>query len=389
MHAPRLLVKVAALLNVAIFPLMGSEVTDTSKNAKTVTLRLLDEIGKPVAGADAGYYVRVRDFNPQTGGVWKFESACTTNAEGVAALRRQPGWQFVICRDADRGLVGIGRIKDAGPDGSLVIAMHPHCHVVLRITSSQLDKLGRKLEYPAAVFAFGPNQMSLGVFRATNGAVHAWLPPGTFTFSCQGGGAFGMEKSFAIKPGERQLDLGILDLPASRRVLLEGKPAPEIDDVWEWKNGPAVKLAELRGKVVLLEFWGWWCPPCVKQGIPEMMKLQEEFRGRDLAIIGVHTSVELDDDVTSVRKLDEKLADARKKFWSGKDITFPVAITRCRKESYYPGAPVTAISKTCVDYGVGFFPCTVLIDRKGRVAGLFSAKNKEDRSRLEKLLESH
>ena len=103
--------------------------------------------------------------------------------------------------------------------------------------------------------------------------------------------------------------------------------------------------------------------------------------------MGVHTPHGEDDEITSVKKLDDKLAAVRQKFWKGKDITFPVVLTRCRKGSYYPGGPESPVSKTCFDYGIDAWPSTVLIDRKGNVVGLFHASSKQDRAKLAKLLQ--
>lgn len=62
---------------------------------------------------------------------------------------------------------------------------------------------------------------------------------------------------------------------------LRGKPAPKLE-VEKWlKNGdPATK-----GKVLLIDFWATWCPPC-RETIPELNKWQKEFAG-DLVVIGV------------------------------------------------------------------------------------------------------
>ena len=51
-------------------------------------------------------------------------------------------------------------------------------------------------------------------------------------------------------------------------------------------KGRTVRLSNFKGKVVLLNFWATWCPPC-RAEIPELVKWQEEYGPRGLQIIGV------------------------------------------------------------------------------------------------------
>ena len=51
-------------------------------------------------------------------------------------------------------------------------------------------------------------------------------------------------------------------------------------------SGETVTLEEYRGRVVLLDFWATWCPPC-RRAIPELVKLQEKYGDKGLVILGV------------------------------------------------------------------------------------------------------
>lgn len=48
----------------------------------------------------------------------------------------------------------------------------------------------------------------------------------------------------------------------------------------------AVSLSDFRGRVVLLDFWATWCPPC-RMSIPELVKLQDKYRDDGLEILGI------------------------------------------------------------------------------------------------------
>src|SRR4026208_127453 len=51
-------------------------------------------------------------------------------------------------------------------------------------------------------------------------------------------------------------------------------------------DGRTVRLSDYRGKVVLVNFWATWCPPC-RTEIPDLIKLQHDYRSRGLQVIGV------------------------------------------------------------------------------------------------------
>lgn len=52
-------------------------------------------------------------------------------------------------------------------------------------------------------------------------------------------------------------------------------------------NGKPVKLENYRGKVVMVQFWATWCPPCLKE-IPSMMRLQAKLAGQPFIILAVN-----------------------------------------------------------------------------------------------------
>ena len=51
-------------------------------------------------------------------------------------------------------------------------------------------------------------------------------------------------------------------------------------------HGRDIRLSDYRGKVVLVNFWATWCPPC-RTEIPDLIKLQRDYRSRGLQVIGV------------------------------------------------------------------------------------------------------
>lgn len=73
---------------------------------------------------------------------------------------------------------------------------------------------------------------------------------------------------------------------AYMKGMLIGHPAPQMDITWS-NIEPAVKsLADLKGKVVVLDFWATWCGPCVGS-FPDVKHLQEHYEGYPVVILGI------------------------------------------------------------------------------------------------------
>ena len=68
---------------------------------------------------------------------------------------------------------------------------------------------------------------------------------------------------------------------------MEGKPAPSLGTLRAWTQTKARSWRDLRGKVVLLDLWGTWCPPCV-EGLPHLKQLHERHADDGLVVLGVH-----------------------------------------------------------------------------------------------------
>lgn len=68
-------------------------------------------------------------------------------------------------------------------------------------------------------------------------------------------------------------------------VAKEKSAAPDVSVV-SLSNGNTLKLSDLKGKVVLLNFWATWCPPC-REEIPSMMKLNSFMTGKPFQMIAI------------------------------------------------------------------------------------------------------
>jgi thiol-disulfide isomerase/thioredoxin len=76
-------------------------------------------------------------------------------------------------------------------------------------------------------------------------------------------------------------------------------------------DGTVVSSDAYRGKVLLVNFWATWCPPCRKE-IPYLIKLQEKYQGKDFSVIGI--------------SMDEGGKRVVKKFLEKLKVNYPVII---------------------------------------------------------------
>jgi thiol-disulfide isomerase/thioredoxin len=127
----------------------------------------------------------------------------------------------------------------------------------------------------------------------------------------------------------------------SGHAALEGKPMPALT-VSDWTNGQ-VKPEDMKGKVVIVDFYATWCGPCMA-AVPHNNELLKKYKDKGLVIVGVCTS----------KRGQEKMETNAKE----KGMEYPVARD--------PG------EKSGKAWDVHYFPTYAIIDRKGivRVIGL-------------------
>ncbi|MBI3893194.1 MAG: TlpA family protein disulfide reductase [Candidatus Wallbacteria bacterium] len=145
---------------------------------------------------------------------------------------------------------------------------------------------------------------------------------------------------------------------APEKNALVGKPAPAI----EGKDlaGEKVSLAGLRGRVVVLDFWATWCPPCVR-AIPHVQTLVERFQTRSVTVLGVNQ--------------DREGGEAKVlKFLKSKAIRFRQMMDQ---EGEIGGK-----------YAVTAIPCTVVIDAKGVVRHVQTGFNPSSEEEIAGLIET-
>jgi thiol-disulfide isomerase/thioredoxin len=104
----------------------------------------------------------------------------------------------------------------------------------------------------------------------------------------------------AVKQNIQDEDWKITTIAESLQSYPGNTPAPalELQDI----NGKTYALEDYRGKVVVLNFWATWCPPCVEE-IPSLGRLQKAFSKDDLHVLSVDIGESKDDIATFLQKV--------------------------------------------------------------------------------------
>lgn len=373
---------------VAFFVAVGCVADElTSSNPKAFIVRVVDEQGRPVDGVEVGAGHCFGDMLLRDTG-WIYEvGPVTSDANGVAHFAEDsemPSSFSIYARHKGRQLVGVGNVDAGKQPETLTITMKRACHIRGSFVCPELETRGRKL-----------TGTGVSIFLDGRYVIERWDKEPSFEFVLPAGeyqlkgnslaGTYRIAQALTVPANETMLTLDPIRLPLTKLKLMEldNVAAPELTGIVAWKNSEPLRLADLRGKVVLLDFWGYWCLSCINK-IPQLSKLHDQFHERGLVIIGIH--VDVGDEIDTVAKLDEKLKTFRESKWNGRDIPFPVAMVPQNKISYGPNTTVSARSEVAANYGIQSYPTKVLIDQDGNVAGRFNFNKASDVKRLENML---
>jgi peroxiredoxin len=118
------------------------------------------------------------------------------------------------------------------------------------------------------------------------------------------------------------------------------EPAPDFS--LTTLEGETLTLSDLKGQVVLLDFWATWCPPC-REEIPGFIALQEKYGDRGLTVVGI--------------SVDDAGRETVAAFVEKNKMNYPIVMSDGKVEEAY--GPIMGI------------PTTFLIEQRGRIVGKY------------------
>ncbi|MBI5892912.1 MAG: TlpA family protein disulfide reductase [Deltaproteobacteria bacterium] len=137
---------------------------------------------------------------------------------------------------------------------------------------------------------------------------------------------------------------------------VNGKP-PAKEFSLETMEGKKVSIGDFKGKVVFLNFWATWCPPC-KFEMPAMENLYKRYKDKGLEIVAVNL---------------QEGADTVKRFMQKNGYTFTALLDS--------NGDVSAV------YNVSYLPITYIIDKNGKLVGKAIGAREWDSSSITNLVE--
>ena len=258
--------------------------------------------------------------------------------------------EIVVAVNGEKAEGAVGFIHADLKTPEITMRMTPLCEVSIPISTDELPPSDETSE----IELFSKSRLVVSQ-KSVRERFVVQLPVGEYEMTVAHALANSQEVKFAIKPGNPTLALEPIQLKPSHLAKLLGQPAPEFRNIEEWKFGNAVRLEELRGKIVVLAFWdrsyhGW------ENSVPTLKKLRQAYPDEDVVIIGVFNNFWL-------KQL------TRVELWNGQDLPFRVALADSSTTTL-DGVVQRIQGRVMHDYGITRFPTTLLIDQQGNVSSL-------------------
>lgn len=129
---------------------------------------------------------------------------------------------------------------------------------------------------------------------------------------------------------------------ASMPALVDRGPAPEFTGINNWLNSAPLTMKDLKGKVVLVDFWTYSCINCLRT-LPHVTKWHNKYKDQGLVVVGVHTPE------FAFERSTSNVQTAARRF----GVSYPIA-----QDNQYA---------TWNAYRNQYWPASYLIDRNGRI----------------------
>ncbi|WP_435021380.1 redoxin domain-containing protein [Tundrisphaera sp. TA3] len=338
----------------------------TGEEPKTVVGRVVDEAGRPVEGADISAFwgangkaweqvVDLRAKDPEA--LWRDEgrmepwgdTRARSDADGRFSIPAQErrNWLMILDRDRKRGAL-IDPRTFAGP-------VEARLQPLVRVSgTTRLEGKEGPMPWSCTYFEIPYNEADplengrVAICGSLRSRFSFLVPPGTYQVSASGSDPNSSTvdgPKIAVAAGSGDIDLGALvlrpvtslginDLIDRSRARgtwgnyreIVGKTPPD----WHLTDARGIakdaRLADFRGRWVVLYFWSPGCAPCLAKDLPELMAFHKAHAGQRERFEILAFCTDFDEKLKTVAELEAKLEPVRKAVWGGHSLPFPVLL---------------------------------------------------------------
>ncbi|HEX6814009.1 MAG TPA: hypothetical protein VF384_20465 [Planctomycetota bacterium] len=221
-------------------------------DVKEIKGRTLDGDGQPVAGVPVAAFWTVANDAWTPGGAL----LATSDDKGAFAQKvlwsGQPTAWFALAKDGTRGAIVV--VDDSSVDGTQEFVLAP-----LATVDATFDFNACGASVPLLVSLMArPARTFVGQLQQTGEKLHLRLPPGEYALRTFSRDAVQFDRSFTVPAAKDRVDLGVLPIEPSVIARSYGVEPPPLGVTDARGVGKDFKLSDLKGKWVLLDFWGHW-----------------------------------------------------------------------------------------------------------------------------------
>ncbi len=318
--------------------------TSSSKPAKVMIRgHVLDEQGRPVSGAMLGqnWTHILFAFRPVAGNA---ETTKDGSFELEPLLPSQKNAFLVLAEDRRHGAVFVYD-PDAAQD-EYTVRLQRLVTVRAPIDKSALPAAA----VPSVSVHVKGCAVPIIVVHVGADRLHLSLPPGSYELYIKDDTCRDYRRAFVVPDTTNvvELDKVVLE-PGALATYMHGNLPP-----WHLTDARGVpmdvRLSDFRGKWVIIDFWGYWCTPCVKFSIPDLMRFADKYAAQkdQFVILTFHAP-----DVGNYEALEPHLKRLRESVWQGRGLPFPVLLDGTRR--------------TVKAWKVRSYPTVFVIDPEGKL----------------------
>lgn len=400
---------------IALFVLtvLGCCLSRASADEREIRGRIVDTAGRPVGDADVAPFWRANGSSVKAdgsdydlskpdehaaywGNVGRMEPmqarSATSTSDGTFSILCHERTLALVVMDRARRLGAIAIVPESKAPGIQEIALKPLTTVRGKLRTSLP---GKTIEFSHVTVEVPPDsERPLALTSAIScgsldGSFEFKVPPGEYVLDFYAHSQkpeaiflhVKLPPRLSVDGNVNDIDLGTLDLqenPYSPQKL--GKAIKEAKNSGTWRDytqrfgeaspewhitdseglGPNTRVADFRGKWLLIDFWGLGCAPCLSEDIPRLTAFYEKHKAQRSKFEIVGLCIDHAGELTTMQQLKEALKPIEQKVWKGKRIPFPVILDSTVQSWERFGLP-----------GLG---TVILIDPNGRLVSGGEAK---------------